>query len=163
MENDKTTITVRQKKEKQALLTILKEMPIIEVACKKTGIGRATYYRWRKEDKNFLRQCEDAVGQGTEFINDMSESQMITLIKEKKMPAIAMWLRHHHKRYGSKAQPYVPIATSVDLSDEEQELVLKALALASGTIIPKNNYDGNVASAPREDLGEQKSPAGIGA
>jgi len=81
---------------KDTILEILKEMPIIEVACKKAGIGRATYYRWRKEDKEFRRQSDDALSHGIEFINDMSESQLITLIKEKKMPAITLWLRNNH-------------------------------------------------------------------
>lgn len=101
MESNKT-IEERQEKEKQALIEILKEMPIIQVACKRAGIGRATYYRWRKEDREFLIESEKALGQGIEYINDMSESQLVTLIKEKKMPAIAMWLKNNHQRYGAK-------------------------------------------------------------
>src|SRR3989344_3629122 len=103
MENN-MTIEERQDKEKQAVIDALKEMPIIQVACKRANISRATYYRWRKEDKNFLRQSEDAMGQGFEFINDMSESQIVTLIKEKKLQAIVIWLKHHHPRYGSKVR-----------------------------------------------------------
>lgn len=146
MENDKTTTTERQENDKQAVVEILKEMPIIQVVCKKAGISRATYYRWRKEDKNFLRQSEDAMAQGIEFINDMSESQLITLIKEKKMPAIAMWLRHNHARYGSKARSYAPIANKEDLTMEERKIVVEALALASGNVIPQKNHDGNNTS-----------------
>ncbi len=125
----------RQTKDKQALLGILKEMPIIQVACKRAGIDRSTYYRWRKEDKEFLRQSEDAMNQGFELINDMSESQVISLIKEKKLPAIALWLKHHHPRYGSKGQGYTPIASNEDLTPEEQKMVLDALQLAAGGLI----------------------------
>ncbi len=126
------TIQERQSKTKQVLVDILKEMPVIQVAVKKAGISRDTYYRWKKEDKNFFRQSEDAFAQGIEFINDMSESQVVTLIKEKKMPAITLWLKHHHPRYGSKSQPYTPITSADELSPEEENMVLKALALVSG-------------------------------
>lgn len=141
MENNipNPTIEERQNKDKQAILEALKEMPIIQVACKKVGIGRATYYRWRKEDKVFARQSGDAMGQGIEFINDMSESQLVTLIKEKKMPAITLWLKHHHPRYGSKNQPYIPITSADELSPEEENIVLKALALASGETYENKN------------------------
>lgn len=104
MENNTPTIEERQEKDKQTLVDTLKEMPIIQVACKRSGLSRATYYRWRKDDPGFFRQSEDAIIQGIEFINDMSESQLITLIREKKMPAIAMWLRNNNKRYGAKPQ-----------------------------------------------------------
>ena len=93
------TIHQRQKKIREMLLTILRKMPIIEIAVKKAGISRDTYYRWRKEDKGFLEESENAVSEGIEYINDMSESQLITLIKEKKMPAIALWLRNNNPRY----------------------------------------------------------------
>ena len=80
MENNET-ILERQIKDKETLLEVLKEMPIIQVACKKAGVSRATYYRWQQEDKEFKRKSRDALDHGIEFINDMSESQLITLIK----------------------------------------------------------------------------------
>jgi len=126
------SIEKRQEKDKQAVLDSLKEMPIAQIACKKAGISRATYYRWRSEDKIFRRSADDALAQGIDYINDMSESQMITLIKEKKMPAIAMWLRHNHIRYGSKGIQRIPISPNKELTLEEDELVKKALVLTSG-------------------------------
>jgi len=123
--------------DKRKLVEALKEMPIIVAACKRAGVSSATYYRWRQDDKRFRRESEDALEQGCLYINDMSESQLIGLIKEKKMPAIALWLRHHHPRYGSKAKPYVPIAEVEDLTDDERQVMLEALALASGQPVKK--------------------------
>jgi transposase-like protein len=143
MENNSTT-EERKESDKQSLVETLKEMPIIQIACKKSGISRATYYRWRQEDKNFLRQSEDAMAQGFEFINDMSESQVVTLIKEKKLPAIALWLKHHHPRYGSKIRSYSPVTSREDLTPEENSILLEALKLASGGIIEDEN-DNNKA------------------
>lgn len=106
---------------KNKILEILKEMPIIEVACKRAGIGRATYYRWRKEDKDFLEQSENAMAQGFEFINDMSESQIVTLIREKKMPAITLWLKHHHPYYGASKHQRSSLAPSGGLNHKDPQ------------------------------------------
>ena len=130
MENN--TVEDRQIKFKEALINALREMPIIAVAVKKAGVSRDAYYRWGREDKIFRRQAEDALSQGIEFINDMSESQLITLIKEKKMPAIAMWLRNNNPRYGSKGRQYTPIALTEELTPDEEKIVLEALKLTSG-------------------------------
>jgi len=138
---DNNTTFERQAKDKKAFLEAMKEMPIIQVACKRVGISRATYYRWRKEDKSFLRESEDSMAQGFEFVNDMSESQIINLIKEKKLPAITLWLKHHHPRYGSKVMVYAPITPIEDLSSEEQRLIIDALSLASGGTLSKNQND----------------------
>ncbi len=145
MENNQTNNTVeeRQEKDKQVLIEALKEMPIIQIACKKAGISRATYYRWRKEDKNFIRQGEDALAYGIEFINDMSESQLITLIKEKKMPAINLWLKHSHPRFSDKAKTYTQITAPEDLTPEEQKIGGNALWLASEGTIKINKHGKN--------------------
>jgi len=137
----KTTVKDRQDKEKKAFIAIIKELPIIQAACKRAEIGRDTYYRWRRDDKAFRKESEDALNQGIEFVSDMSESQLITMIKEKKMPAIAMWLKHNHPRYGSKTRTYTPIAPVEDLTETEQKIVLEALAMVSGIDIAQNNNE----------------------
>jgi hypothetical protein len=137
-------VAERIRKDKQKVTEALGEMPIILVACKRAGVSTATYYRWRSEDKQFRRESEDALERGFMYINDMSESQLISLIREKKMPAITLWLKHHHPRYGSHAKPYVPIAEAEDLTDDEQRVMLEALALASGESVKqakRNNGD----------------------
>lgn len=112
MENNQTnkTIEERQEKDKQALIEALKEMPIARVACKRAGVSRATYYRWRNEDKDFLQQCYEAISIGIEAINEMSDSQLISLIGEKSLQAIKWWQQHNHERYGAKIKPHVALA-----------------------------------------------------
>jgi len=134
METNKSyneTIKKRQAKNKQALIAIFKEMPIIEVAVKRVGISRDTYYRWKQDDKAFFQQSEDAVSQGIEFINDMSESQLITLIKEKKMPAITLWLRHNNPKYASKTDIATKTTPIEELTTEQKATVEQALRLAN--------------------------------
>src|SRR3989344_4255632 len=105
METNQTIIEERQEKDKQALVEALKEMPIARVACKRAGVSRATYYRWRNEDKKFLQECHRAISIGIEAINEMSDSQLIALIGEKSLQAIKWWQQHNHERYGAKARP----------------------------------------------------------
>ena len=81
----------------------------------------------------FLKLSDEALTNGIDFINDMSESQLITLIREKKMPAISLWLRHNHKRYGSTVRSYPSHPSASDLTEEENAIVLEALALSSTT------------------------------
>jgi hypothetical protein len=104
MENKRNMEVVDKRKAetKEALIDALKKMPIIEVAVKRVGISRDTYYRWRLEDEGFLKRSKDAMEEGVEFINDMSESQIISLIKDRSFQAIQLWLKQHHPSYKQK-------------------------------------------------------------
>ncbi|MDP2586306.1 MAG: hypothetical protein Q8P32_00835 [Candidatus Komeilibacteria bacterium] len=130
-EKKKATIQVRKNKDKLALLENLKSIPIIEVACSKASISRATYYRWRDEDEEFCKNADEAIAEGEKRINDMSESQLISLIKDRSMPSIAFWLRHHHPKYSNKLEVVANINNSnQQLTPEQQAVVEKALTLA---------------------------------
>jgi hypothetical protein len=89
----------RQQKDKEKILEYLREMPVKEVAFKKSGISRATYHRWCAEDPAFAEESENALQTGTDFINDMNESQIIVFSKDKYWPAIRYWLEHNHPKY----------------------------------------------------------------
>ena len=119
-------------KHKQLLLDCLKRTPIVEIACEKAGISRATYYRWRKESPEFTKAADEAIRDGESFINDMSELQIISLIKEKNWPAINFWLRYHHPKYANKIEVEANIKNiNEELSPEQQKIVREALRLAS--------------------------------
>ena len=134
------SIKKRQVKIKQDFINILKENPVIQVAVKMAGIGRETYYRWKKEDPNFLRESENALAQGFELINDLCESQLITHIKAGKMPPNIFWLKNHHKGYGADLQSHAQTPSVNDLSSEEEKIIVEALNLASGITINKKDY-----------------------
>ncbi len=125
------TIEKRQTKLKEALINTLKEMPIIEVAVKRIGIGRDTYYRWKAQDKEFLKKSQEAMMQGIEFINDLSESQIIALIKDKKMSSIKFWLRHNHPKYAQRIEITTNTQPQEELNPEQAEIVKEALRLSS--------------------------------
>lgn len=126
------TIEKRQSKNKEQLLEILRKTPIVQIACEKAGVGRASYYRWRKEDADFAQQSDQALLDGSLLVNDIAESQLMSAIKDKNMTAIIFWLKHHHPAYATKVEV---TTTSKDkeiyLTDEQKELLNKALEMAA--------------------------------
>lgn len=112
---------------KARLLTELKLTPIVQVACKKANVGRATYYRWRK-DPDFAAAADEALEHSSALINDMAESQLISAIKDKNMTAIIFWLKNHHKAYAPRIEVDGHLTMeNYQLSPEQQELVKRAL------------------------------------
>lgn len=115
---------------KQKMLDALKEWPIIQVACQKAGVSRPTYYRWLQEDEVFRRQAVEAIKQGIEFINDMNESQLILLSKDKHWPAIKYWLEHNSAKYGAKVKEHaLTIKHEITYTPKIRELADRLLKL----------------------------------
>lgn len=128
------TIIKRQQKEKLALIENLKQVPIVQVAANKSGIGRATYYRWRQQDKEFAKLADESLAEGISMINDMSESQIISAIKDGNLTAAFYWLNHRHVAYGNKVEVTTGLKEADEtLTPEQQETVRKALALSGLT------------------------------
>ena len=127
----------------------LRKVPIVQVACEKTGLSRNSVYRWKKEDKEFSKKMDEAMADGVAFVNDMSESQLLTMIKEKNWSAISFWLKHRNDNYKNK----IEITTKEDfeeLTPEQEKIVREALELASITesksiknINENKNYETN--------------------
>ena len=123
---------MKKNKFQDQFLDELRKVPIVQVACEKTGLSRNSVYRWRKEDKDFLKKMDNALSEGVALVNDMSESQLLTLIKEKNYPAISFWLRHRNDNYKNKLE----ITTKDDneeLTPSQAKIVKHALQLAKIT------------------------------
>lgn len=120
-------------KSKIQILELLKTTPIVQVACQKSGVSRATYYRWRDKDKKFKEQSDSALKEGVAFINDLAESQLLSSIKEKNMTAIIFWLKNRHSGYDTTKLQISADNLNKDetLTPEQQQLVNKALQMAS--------------------------------
>lgn len=127
---------------KKALIAQLRKSPIVQITCEKTGIGRATYYRWRKADPKFAEACDEALYEGSALINDMAESQLLSAIRDKNLTAIIFWLKHHHKTYETRVNVQGTIQHQAEaLTDEQSELVERALQLAGLITIKENNNE----------------------
>jgi len=127
----------KKNKIKNTFLEELKRVPIILVACERSGISRNSVYRWKKEDKDFSKSMDEALAEGEALVNDMSESQLLTLIKEKKWQAISFWLRHRNPRFREKLEVTSKVEDSGELTPSQIEVVHNALQLAK--ILPLNN------------------------
>ncbi|MDP1624874.1 MAG: hypothetical protein Q8L64_03810 [bacterium] len=119
----------RNKVEQKVVLEQLRKIPIVQIACERSNIGRSTYYRWRRDDEKFKKATDEAMQDGEEMINDLSESQLITLIKEKNFPAIQLWLRQHHPKYRNKVELTTKTAEEEALTPQEEKMVREALGL----------------------------------
>lgn len=116
---------------KKLFLENLKKVPIIQVACEKAGISRATVYRWRDKNKKFRKTLNEALSEGESLINDMGESQLISLMKEKNFSAIRFWLNHRHNKFKERVEITTKSEEQEKLSPEQQKIVKEALKLAS--------------------------------
>lgn len=126
------TIEVRQDKLKTVFLEQLKRTPTIETACQKVGIGRATVYRWVNSNKQFKKKVEEALTEGRTFMSDVAESQLFSLIGDKKIEAIRLYLGTHNPRYNNKIELSGTLTTKdAPLSKEQKQLIKKALQLSS--------------------------------
>lgn len=122
---------------KQVFFEELKKVPIVLVACEKSGISRNSVYRWKREDKEFSTVMDEALAEGEALVNDMSESQLLTLIKEKNWSAISFWLRHRNPRFRDKIEVTSKVEDSEELTPMQAEVVRQALHLAN--ILPLDN------------------------
>ena len=110
----------------------LRNIPIVQVGCEKTGISRNSIYRWKKEDKNFAKKMDQALADGVTFVSDMSESQLLTLIKEKDYRAISFWLKHRNDNYKNKVELSGTIHTKEEpLTKDQKKVIREALRLSS--------------------------------
>src|ERR1035437_10358280 len=112
---------MKSKELKKLLLEHLSKIPIVQIACDKAGVSRATFYRWRNDDKEFDKSVEEAMAEGKMFINHTSESQVISLVRDKSWQAIAFWLKHHHPEYGDKVELTAKIKYEDETLTPEQE------------------------------------------
>lgn len=150
-----TSIQKRMDANKEMLIVQLKKTPIVQIACEKTGVGRATYYRWRKEDEEFTKAADEAIAEGNELVNDMAESQLMAAIRDGNLGGIIFWLKHHHPRYATRVEVTARLKhDDENLTPEQEALVTKALKLAA--LIPATTNevetgDSNVVDTEKEE------------
>ncbi len=129
---------MKKPKYSKQFLEELKKVPIVQVACEKTGVSRNTVYRWKREDKDFEKEFDKALSDGVAFVNDMSENQLLQLIKEKNFSAVRFWLNKRHPAYKDKLE--VTNKHDIDeLNPEQEAIVRKALEMAQ--IIPTKQHE----------------------
>lgn len=134
----KNTIKIRQNKLKEAFLEQLKRTPTIETACQKVVVSRMTVYRWIKASKRFEKKVDEALAEGRAFMSDVAETQLFSLIGDKEISAIRLYLSTHNSRYNNKLEIKGNIThESKELTKEQKKIVSQALRLVA---LNKNHY-----------------------
>ena len=114
------------------LLEEFRMSPVIQVAVKKVGTSRSTYYRLRKDSK-YAEQADKAIAEGVKMISDMAESQLISAIRDRNMTSIIFWLKNRHPAYRERVELEGKLNLQAEIITPEQEaLILKALKLGFG-------------------------------
>ena len=116
--------TTEQKK--QDLVARLQKTPIVQVACERAEVSRASYYRWCREDQTFAKAVEHAIQFGRYLINDLAESRLIKKIGEDNMTAIIFWLKNNHQGYTDKMIYKHQFSIKPELTPEEGKEIAEA-------------------------------------
>ena len=105
---------MKKKYKENKFLEQLERVPNVSLACEKVGLARNTIYRWRGEDPAFTARMDTALVAGTESVNDLAESKLISHINNGHMRAIQYWLDNNKKNYIKprpkiEQQPFIPV------------------------------------------------------
>ena len=125
---------------KQLLLDELKKKPVVEAACAKAGVGRTTFYEWKRGDKKFAEAVDEAMSFGKDFVSDIAEMQLLNAIKAGDFRAIALWLKAHRQEYKNRVEVDGTITTIEEMTAEQKALVKRALELAD--LFPATTHEG---------------------
>lgn len=126
------TVKKRITNDKKLIIELLCKTPIVSIATEKTGIGRSTYYRWRKTDKRFESEADAAIAQGSLLVNDIAESQLLNAIRDGNLTAIIFWLKYHHASYETRIELRQVFGKAEQkLNKRQQEIIRQALKITS--------------------------------
>ena len=103
---------MKKHRKEVPFLKQLEKVPNVSLACEIVGIARNTVYRWRSEDPAFAARMDTALVAGTESVNDLAESKLISHINNGNMRAIQYWLDNNKKNYikpRPKVHPFIPV------------------------------------------------------
>ena len=145
MKSKSSTIRKRIVKDKELIIEQLKKTPIVSLAAEKTGISRATYYRWKKSDKRFEKLSDDAIAEGVLLVNDIAESQLLSLIRNGNLTGIIFWLKHHHPTYETRIEVRQALSlVNENLNKKQMEATEKALEFFGANEKYMIEGDGNI-------------------
>ena len=117
-------------RNKALLIDQLRKTPIVQLACEKTNLSRANFYKWKKDDPTFAEAADQALSEGSSLVNDMAESQLMAAIRDGNMTGIIFWLKHHHPTYTTRVEISGHLKRDETLTPEQEAIVETALRLA---------------------------------
>lgn len=157
----KANFTAKERNQiKASLIGILEKSPFIIMACKKVGISRPTFYRWKDEDKDFAYDTQRAMDLGREDINEIGECKLMENVQGGNMSAIRFLLENNHPIYKKgKSMKKDTTPYSIDILDQFGNPIEKMLIGATGgsVILPEN---GRIDKSRTIKMPEEKTKPG---
>ena len=83
-------------KKETILQALEKSLGVVTTACQKTGVSRATFYRWLKEDAEFAANVQAI----QDVALDFAESKLFEQIQDGSTAATIFYLKTKGKRRG---------------------------------------------------------------
>lgn len=126
----------REQKKKELKEQLKKQMGNISLACKKVGISRNSYYRWKKEDKEWGKEMDEIKEEKDNEMNDFTEGKLYEKIHNGDRTSIIFYLKTRHPKYRRKQDVNLKgelKTNDIELNDEERELLNRAIKFAYNT------------------------------
>ena len=121
---------MKKDRVQKEFLSELKQIPVVQIACKKINVSRNSVYRWRKEDAEFAKEMDEAICEGEEVMSDLGQSQLLTLMKEKNFPAIKFWLSHRNPKFRKRVEVTTHVDPDTEMNEEQKVLEKNVIALS---------------------------------
>lgn len=128
---------MKKERVRDKFLQELEKVPIVQVACERCNVSRQTIYRWRREDPKFHDDMASALEEGDDLINDMCESSLLSLIKNKNFQAVKYHMEKRHPKY---KKPEIETPADQRLSQEKQKKIIEMMGLQPEDFL-EENYD----------------------
>jgi len=124
---------VKKERVQDKFLEELRKIPIVQVACERCGLSRQSVYRWRNNDPEFRVSMDRALDEGEELLNDLCESQLLSLVKDKNFQAIKYRLDKRHPKYKKSSE------NAPEVNEEEvMNKVIDTLGLKAEDFMEEN-------------------------
>lgn len=101
---------------KKVFLEELSKTPVVSAVCNKLNISRDTIYRWQKKDFEFKYRYEEVYKHGTNNVNDLAKSKMISKINDGDFQAAKFWLESRDPEF---AKPRTYFLKQLEAKEEK--------------------------------------------
>lgn len=92
---------------KKKLLKEIAKSGNVSLSCLKVNVDKSTFYEWKKNDKGFQREANNALKLGRENNCDIAEHALLLKVKDKDLGSIKYLLAHNSNRYKPKVRKVV--------------------------------------------------------
>ena len=92
------------------------------------GVVRATFYRWKKDNKEFREAVNKALAEGRENVTEICEVMILKKIREGDPAMIKFWLVNNSEKYAARR----PMPPPPSINEEMRRMLLDAMHTIKG-------------------------------